>query len=165
MNKLWKLVLSLALIAAVLIAGALAEAEKPIIHAATYTNDGAAPRVTLEYTDPQNLDWIEVYLLKKGVVEPNMGTMDVDGETFSVVGIQTINPTDPEMYKVREDGVTELNTELYLGDCAPADPGDEVFLTVGLTGEDGEEALGELVPVTVPEAGETFAADLENKEE
>lgn len=148
-----------------LIAGALAEADNPVIHAASYTNDVSAPRVALEYTDPQNRDWIEVYLLKQGVVEPNMGTMDVNGETFSVVGIQTINPTDPEMYKVREDGVTELNTELYLGDCPPASPGDAVFLTVGVTGEDGEETLGDLIPITVPEAGETFDAELGGKAE
>lgn len=35
-------------------------------------------------------------------------------------------------------------------------PGDDLFLTVGLTAEGSEEELGELIPITIPQSGEAF---------
>lgn len=150
-----------ALIAATLILGALAcavaeGAPAPKIRTATYLNGGTIPIVSMEYTDPENREWIEVYLLKKGEAEPNMGVIEVDGEAYAIVGIQTIDPNDPSAYSLLDDGATLLNTDIYFGDCPLPVVGEELFLTVGLTGEDGEEALGELVPITVPESGESF---------
>ena len=142
-------------------AGAEKDAETPPVWpkvaAASYLNDGTIPTVSFEYTDPENRTWIEVYLLKKGEVTPNMGTIEYDGETYSVVGIQTIDPNDPNMYQLTEDGRTLLNTDIYFGNCEVPAPGEEVFLTVGLTSpETQEEELAELIPVTVPESGEAF---------
>ena len=132
------------------------------MHAATYLNQGAGATVSLEYSDPEGRTWIEVYLLKAGEAEPNMGTLERDGNIYSVVGIQTINPDDPNMYAVGADGRTVLNTDLYFGDCPPPAEGEELFLTVGLTDDSGEEALGELIPITIPAEGESFtSADAE----
>ena len=155
-RRLW-----IALLVAVLALGALAcaaaeGANAPKLRTATYLNGGTIPTVSLEYTDPEYRDWIEVYLLKEGEVEPNMGTIERDGKVYSIVGIQTIDPNDPDAYTILEDGATALNTDLYFGDGEPPVEGDEVFLTVGLTGADGEDALGELVPITVPPSGEAF---------
>ena len=50
----------------------------------------------------------------------------------------------------------ETESNICFGDCELPVVGEELFLTVGLTGEDGEEKLGELVPITVPESGEAF---------
>lgn len=147
------------LIAALMALGALACAEgavKPTIRTATYLNGGTIPTVTMEYTDPENREWIEVYLLKAGESEPNMGVIEVNGEKYSVVGIQTVDPNDPGAYEKQDDGAVSLTTDIYFGDCDLPVVGEELFLTVGLTGEDGEEALGELIPITIPEDGEAF---------
>ncbi len=149
-------IIALALCLMLLAACAWAEgANAPRIRTATYTN-GEVPTFSVEYDDPNRCDWIEVYLLKKGEAEPNMGTIEVDGETYAIVGIQTINPQDPNMYSASEDGSTVLNGEFYFGDGEAPGVGEDVFLTVGLTGEDGEEALGERIPISVPEPGESF---------
>ena len=154
MKKITALMLALLLFAAVLPAGTAEETAapaRPTMKEATYTCQGSVPWVDMQYTDSENRTWIEVYLLKKGVVEPNMGEIEQDGETYSIVGIQTIDPNNPDQYIVLEDGTTRLVTDLYLGSGDPPQPGEEVFLTVGLTGSDGEEAVGELIPITVPE--------------
>lgn len=124
---------------------------------AGYFCQGSVPIVQIRYNDPEARTWIEVYMLKKGETEPSMGTIEYGGEIYSVVGIQTIDPNNPDQYKVLDDGDTFLDTDLYLGDCDTPQPGDEVYLTVGLTGDDGE-AIGELIPITVPEMNETVTA-------
>ena len=126
----------------------------PVMKEASYFCQGSVPMVQMQYADPENRTWIEVYMLKKGEAVPNMGTVEYNGEVYSVVGIQTIDPNDPDQYRLLEDGTTFLNTDLYLGDCGTPQPGEEVFLTVGLTNGDGE-AIGELIPITVPEMNET----------
>lgn len=155
-KRLWIALLAAALALAALACATAEGANAPKLRTATYLNGGTIPTVSIEYDDPEHRDWIEVYLLKEDEVEPNMGTVEKDGVVYSVVGIQTIDPNDPDAYAVMEDGVTALNTDLYFGNCEPPAEGDEVFLTVGLTGADGEEALGELIPITVPPAGEAF---------
>ena len=129
----------------------------PAMKEASYFCQGFIPMVQIRYNNPEYRTWIEVYMLKKGETEPNMGTVEYEGEIYSVVGIQTIDPNDPDQYKVLEDGDTFLDTDIYLGNCSTPQPGDEVFLTVGLTGSDGE-AIGELIPITVPEMNETVTA-------
>ena len=165
MKKLWAILLCAALMLG-LVCGAAAEEEKketgeppvfPGILKASYLNDEKTPMVGLEYTDPQNRTFeIEVYLLKKGEVKPNMGTVEADGETYSIVGIQTIDVRNPEVYQLTDGGTTVLNTVLYFGSCGIPAAGDEVFLAVGLAGKGEAEELSELIPFTVPEAGETF---------
>ena len=127
---------------------------EPVIRSAGYLSQPSAPAVTLEYSDPEHRTWIDVYLLKKGTVSPSMGTVEYGGETWSIVGIQTVDPGNPDMYMILENGRTLLSTELYLGDCGSPSAGEKVYLTVGLT-SDGAEVLGTPVPLTVPPAGET----------
>lgn len=150
-----------AILAVMMVLGALAcaaaeSATAPKIKTATYLNDGTIPTVTMEYSDPENRAWIEVYLLKEGDAQPNMGTIEVGGKTYSVVGIQTIDPDDPSAYSLLDDGTVSLKTDLYFGNCPVPEPGDDLFLTVGLTAEGSEEELGELIPITIPQSGEAF---------
>ncbi len=155
-KRLWIALLAATLALAALACAAAEGANAPKLRTATYLNGGTIPTVSVEYDDPEYRDWIEVYLLKEGEVSPNMGTIEKDGAVWSVVGIQTIDPNDPDAYAVLADGTTALNTDLYFGSCEPPAEGDEVFMTVGVTVEDGEEALGELIPITVPPTGEAF---------
>lgn len=145
-----------AMMAFAVLACAAAEPTAPKIRTATYLNAETNPTVTMEYNDPENRTWIEVYLLKEGEVSPNMGTIERDGKTYSVVGIQTIDPSNPDTCAFLEGGIVLLNTDLYFGGCSVPEAGDDLFLTVGLTAEGGEEAFGELIPITVPESGEAF---------
>lgn len=160
MKRLIPLMMAVVLCAGILIpfaAGGTEFPAAPAMKEASYFCQGSIPMAQIRYNDPEYRTWIEVYMLKKGEVEPSMGTVEYKGEIYSVVGIQTINPNDPDQYKVLEDGDTFLNTDIYLGNCSTPQPGDEVFLTVGLTSDDGE-AIGELIPITVPEMNETVTA-------
>ena len=126
--------------------------DRGILHASLWSEDDV-PMTCIEYLDPQFSTWIEVYLLKKGEVSPNMGIIEISG-IYSVVGIQTIDVSNPVAYRLLRNGVTMLETDLYLGSCGVPVPGDQLYLTLGLTDPATyEETLFDPILMTMPGPG------------
>lgn len=156
--------LSAVLMLPVMMLAAAEEAEAPqktptpVITAAVYTSpaEDGDPETELEYTYPGSSEMTEVYILKKGITEPNMGTLEIGGEVYSIIGIQTPNPFAGDELTVSGDGKVKVRVNIYRGGCAAPAEGEEVYLAVGVyTGNGDEEALSDLIPFTAPPAGGT----------
>ena len=155
MKKQFAIVLALMLSISILIipqASAMT-LDMGILHASLWSED-RTPMACIEYLDPTFSTWIEVYLLKKGEVTPNMGTTEIGGELYSIVGIQTIDANNPQVYRLLKSGVTILETDLYLGNCSMPETDDPLYITLGLTDPATHaETILDPIFLTMPEAG------------
>ena len=133
---------------------------KPVPKNVTYYNTGDEPSIQAEYEDADGKNWVEVYLIgkevKEGDAKTKLGFVKVDGKTYHLLGIQTIDTTNADQfYKDPKTGRYIIKTKLYLaGDKKPAQ-GEKVFLVIETGSSESSMTMSDPIGITVPGEGKS----------
>jgi hypothetical protein len=129
------------------------------IKSATYINEGDEPTLQVEYDDADGNTWIELYLIgsevKEGDPKGALGTVEVDGKTYHLIGIQTIDSSNAEKYYKNPAGRWVIKDTLYLaGETKPA-AGTKVAVVIETGDSDKTLKMSDKLEITVPENGKS----------
>lgn len=139
MKRTVSLILALILCLGALPLGALAMDMSPALWEMYLYRKGAEMQFEMEYGFDSSFDFVELYMLgdkaKDGDLKGPLGLMDIGGEIYHLLGIQTIDTNNKQAFhKDEKTGLWVARGALYLGDQAPPAPGT----TVGIVVETGE---------------------------
>ena len=164
MKRTVSLILALILCLGALPLGALAMDISPVLREMYLFRKGAEMQFEMEYGFDSSFDFVELYMLgdkaKDGDLKGPLGLMDIGGEIYHLLGIQTIDTNNKQAFhKDEKTGLWVARGALYLGDQNPPAPGTTVGIVVETGEYNGLMRKSEIIHMKTPADGKKTVYD------